>query len=174
MIELSEILTQPSTISALAISIVCAMGKTCNFISYTLMKDRIITRNQWDLNICCGKTGAGKINADIVKHGRVPNFVLIDDIYNLPFADKQFKQVLCSHTMEHVERPDLFFRELRRVGESVTIILPPLWDVFAAFNFFEHKWIFLTMCKTHHSLPTYRHLLLAGHFHKLIGQRLKA
>lgn len=174
MIELSEILEKPSVISAVTISIVCAVGKLCNFISYTLMKKRIIARDQWDLNICCGKTGAGKINADIVRHARVPNFVLIDDIYNLPFADRQFKRVLCSHTIEHVEQPDLFFRELRRVGESVTILLPPLWDVFAAFNFFEHKWIFLTVRKTHHSLPIYLPLFFANHIHKFFGQRFKA
>ena len=81
------------------------------------MKERIIAGQQWDLNICCGK-------AD---------------------ADKQFKNVLCSHTIEHVEKPDLFFRELHRVGETIAIILPPLWDIFAAFNFVEHKWIFLSI-----------------------------
>ncbi len=171
---MSEILEQHSVISALILMTFLLFGKLFNFISYTLMKERIIARQQWDLNICCGKTDAGKINADIIKHARVPNFVLIKDIYNLPFADKQFKKVLCSHTIEHVEKPDLFFRELRRVGETITIILPPIWDVFAAFNFFEHKWIFLTVRKTHHSLPRYLPLFFAGHLHKFFGQRFKA
>jgi hypothetical protein len=68
----------------------------------------------------------------------------------------------------------LFFRELCRVGESVTIVLPPLWDLFAAFNFLEHKWIFLTMRKTHHALPGYLPLPFACHVHRYLGQRFKA
>ncbi len=171
---MSELLEQSGVISALVLISFLLVGKFFNFISYSLMKERIIAGQQWDLNICCGKTDAGGINADIIKHARVPNFVLIKDIYHLPFADKQFKNVLCSHTIEHVEKPDMFFRELHRVGETITIILPPLWDIFAAFNFVEHKWIFLTMRKTHHSLPRYLPLFFAGHVHKFFGQRFKA
>ncbi len=171
---MTEILEQHSMIPALFFMSTLFLGKMVNFISYSVMKERIISRQQWDLNICCGKTGAGKINADIIRHAQIPNFVLIDDIYQLPFADRQFKKVLCSHTIEHVEQPELFFRELCRVGESVTIVLPPLWDLFAAFNFLEHKWIFLTMRKTHHSLPGYLPLPFAGHVHRCLGQRFKA
>jgi hypothetical protein len=87
---MSEILEQYIVILSLALMIFLLVGKLFNFICYTLMKERIIAGQQWDLNICCGKTDAGKINADIVKHARIANFVLIKDIYNLPFADKQF------------------------------------------------------------------------------------
>ncbi|MDZ7667525.1 MAG: methyltransferase domain-containing protein [Desulfotignum sp.] len=171
---MTELFARPIVMSIIAVIIIVLVGKMCNIISYTLMKERIISQHRWDLNICCGKTDAGGINADIIRHAQIPNFVLIKDIYNLPFADKQFKRVLCSHTMEHVERPEAFFSELSRVGETVTIIVPPLWDFFAAFNFLEHKWIFLTLRKAHHCLPGHFPLPLADHIHKCIGQRFKA
>jgi len=171
---MTELFEQPSGIFIVTVIIVVFVGKMFNFISYILMKKRIISQQRWDLNICCGKIDTGGINADIIRHTQVPNFVLIKDIYNLPFANKQFKKVLCSHTMEHVDRPEAFFRELSRVGETVTIILPPVWDFFGAFNFFEHKWIFFTVRKTHHKLPRYLSLPFAGHIHKFIGQRIKA
>lgn len=122
-----------------------------HYISYNLWKRRIISRNKWDLNICCGKTDGGGINVDIVRHIDLPNFRLIDNIYHLPFKDSQFDRVLCSHTIEHIDDPQGFLRELMRVGKDVTIILPPIWDVTAALNVFEHKWLFLTMKKEYHN-----------------------
>jgi hypothetical protein len=128
-------------------------------------------KNNWDLNICCGKTDIGKTNADIIKHAEVKNFQLIEDIYKLPFVDKQFDTVLCSHTMEHVDCPDRFFEELKRVGKSVTIILPPLYDISAALNFIEHKWIFLTFRRTYiDRLPKRVKLPGTGWLHRRFGQ----
>jgi ubiquinone/menaquinone biosynthesis C-methylase UbiE len=113
---------------------------------------------QWNLNICCGKTDGGGVNADIFQHKELPNFQLIDDIYNLPFKDRQFDTILCSHTMEHVDHPQKFYKELRRVGRHITIVVPPLYDLAAVLNVFEHKWIFLSCKKEHHELP--RHVRL--------------
>lgn len=59
------------------------------------------------------------MNAYIVMHKELSNFRLIDNIYNLPFSDRQFKTVLCSHTLEHVVDPVKFYGELRRVGTKV-------------------------------------------------------
>jgi len=115
-------------------------------------------KHSWDLNICCGTADGGGVNADIYQHSQLPNFVLLDDVYSLPFRDDQFDGVLCSHTLEHVDDPEGFFNELSRVGREVTIIIPPLWDVLGAFDFFEHKYIFLSMKKKHHSLPPYKRL----------------
>lgn len=145
-----------------------------NFISYHIMKKRVLLSRIWDLNICCGKTDAGGINADIVQHSSVSNFQMIDDIYNLPYADKNFETVLCSHTIEHVEDPARFFKELIRVGRIVKIVVPPLWDISAAFNFFEHKWIFLTFKKEHSTLPPFIKLPFANNIQKRFGQRIKA
>jgi SAM-dependent methyltransferase len=148
--------------------------KITNVISYGIMKDSILKRQKWDLNICCGKTDGGGINADIVKHSELPNFVLINHIENLPFVNKQFNQVLCSHTIEHVDNPAKVYEELRRVGENITIVLPPLWDLTAAFNILEHQWIFFTFKKEHNQLPFHIRLPFAQKFQKAFGQKIHA
>lgn len=145
-----------------------------NFISYQMMKQRILKKRKWDLNICCGKTDGGGINADIMAHAAVNNYCHIDNIYNLPFEDDQFEHVLCSHTIEHVEDVELFDKELRRVGKQVTYVLPPLWDLSAAFNFFEHRWLFLTLKKEHQTLPKCIKLPFSQKVQSWIGQRIHA
>lgn len=145
-----------------------------HWYSYRLLKTEIISRQRWDLNICCGSVDGGGINADIVRHSDLPNFVLLDSIYKLPFADGQFDTVLCSHTAEHVEYPQRFDRELRRVGKKVVYILPPLWDIGAALNVFEHRWLMLTVRKVHSTLPPRIPLPFARRLQARIGQRLSA
>ena len=137
------------------------------------MKNRILRKRKWDLNICCGKTDGGGINADIRKHADLPNFLLVDNIYRLPFKDKQFNYVLCSHTLEHVKNPIDFYRELKRVGTIVVLVLPPLWDIAAAFlSQREHQWIFLTFRKEHLDLPRFIPLPLANIVQKTIGEKI--
>jgi SAM-dependent methyltransferase len=145
-----------------------------HLLSYSLLKKRILTRQRWGINICCGRTDGGGVNADIVKHKDVSNFVLIKDVYNLPFRDHQFETVLSSHTIEHVDSPAKFYQELKRIGKRVSIVIPPLWDITAALNVFEHKFIFLTFKKEHTRLPLYIKLPLASFVHKNFGQRIKA
>lgn len=53
-----------------------------NFLSYRILKNKTLKSRKWDLNICCGKTDGGGINADIKKHKDVPNFILIKNIGN--------------------------------------------------------------------------------------------
>jgi len=148
--------------------------KILNWLSYNLIKERVLQQRKWDLNICCGRTDGGGINADVVKHANLPNFHHIRDIYNLPYADKQFVHVLCSHTLEHVDDPERFYRELRRIGRHITLILPPLWDLSAAFNLLEHKWLFWILRPTHRVLPKYTPLPLAAKVQRLLGQRMHA
>ena len=119
------------------IVIVLSVFKITNLISYNLMKKNVLERQKWNLNICCGKTDGGGINADIIKHKEVNNFVLINNIYRLPFEDNQFETVLSSHTIEHVDDPEAFWQELSRVGKKVKLVLQPLWDITAAFNVFR-------------------------------------
>ena len=145
-----------------------------HWYSYHCQNRSIIRRRSWDQNICCGTIDGGGINADIVRHADLPGFVLVDDVYELPFTDGQFATVLCSHTSEHVGDPDRFDRELRRVGREVVYILPPLWDLAAALNIREHKWLFLTLRKVHHRLPPRVPLPLARRLHARIGQRVAA
>ncbi|HEX7718991.1 MAG TPA: class I SAM-dependent methyltransferase [Woeseiaceae bacterium] len=145
-----------------------------HWYSYRYLKSSIVGRRRWDLNICCGMTDGGGINVDIVRHSDVPNFVQVNDIYRLPFRDGEFDTVLCSHTIEHVEYPSRFDRELRRVGKNVVYIIPPAWDLAAAFNIWEHRWIFLTMRKVHYRLPRRVELPFSRRLQARIGQRVTA
>jgi SAM-dependent methyltransferase len=158
---------------AIAASITVAIV-TLHWYSYRSLKNTIIGRRRWDLNICCGTTDGGGVNADIVQHGELPNFVKVDSIYRLPFANGQFDVVLCSHTAEHVAYPRRFDRELRRVGRRVVYILPPLWDLAAAFNVREHRWLFLTLRKVHHRLPPRIPLPFSRKLQARIGQKIVA
>lgn len=148
--------------------------KTLNYISYTLMKNRILNRQRWDLNICCGKTDGGGVNADVVKHAKLPRFLLLKDVYHLPFDNGQFDSILCSHTAEHVSDPRGLFDELSRVGRRVVLVVPPLWDISAALNVLEHKHLFLTFRTEHAALPPYVRLPLSRVIQRRWGQRIKA
>lgn len=150
------------------------LTQALNFLSYRILKHRILRKRKWDLNVCCGKTDGGGINADIVRHAKLPNFVLVGSVYSLPFQDHQFETVLCSHAMEHVGDPDAFFKELTRVGKQITIVLPPLWDLAGILNVFEHRWIFLTLRKAHNRLPRRVRLPLSRTVQRLFGQRIHA
>ena len=46
------------------------------------------------------------------------------DAAAMPFADKVFDYVICSHVLEHVERPDLVVAELVRVAKAGYIEVP--------------------------------------------------
>lgn len=147
-----------------------AYGFIAHYISYTLEKEKILKAQTWGLNICCGKTDGGGVNADIYKHQELPNFQLVNDIYHLPFQNKQFDSVLCSHTIEHVDDPKKFFAELQRVGEKVTVVIPPLYDIGAVLNVFEHQYIFLSFKKAHNELPPFIRLPFSGAIQRKLGQ----
>jgi len=49
---------------------------------------------------------------------------LVADATRLPFADKSFDVVICSHLLEHVPDPDALLRELGRVGRRGYIETP--------------------------------------------------
>ena len=158
---------------ALAILVTAAVV-LLHWLSYRHLKNGIIGRRRWDLNVCCGGTDGGGLNVDIVRHREVPNFVEVQSIYRLPFADGQFDTVLCSHAAEHVEYPKRLDRELRRVGRRVVYVLPPLWDLAAALNVREHRWLFLTMRKVHHRLPPRIPLPFARWLQARLGQKISA
>ena len=43
---------------------------------------------------------------------------------NMPFDDKVFDYAICSHVLEHVERPDAVIAELSRVAKAGYIEVP--------------------------------------------------
>ena len=145
-----------------------------HWLSYSYLKNNIISTRKWSLNLCCGVTDGGGINADIKRHYEVPRFDKLSNIYELPYGNGEFEWVLCSHTAEHVENPEKLDRELRRVGQNIVYILPPLWDIGAAVNIFEHRWLFITIRKTHKTLPKYIKLPGADLIQSLFGQVIKA
>lgn len=145
-----------------------------HWYSYRHLKTSIVGRRKWDLNICCGTTDGGGLNVDIVQHADVPNFFKVDNIYRLPFEDQQFDTVLCSHTAEHIDYPNRFDRELRRIAKEVVYVLPPTWDLAAALNVWEHRWLFLTVRKVHYRLPRRVKLPFARQLQARIGQKIAA
>jgi SAM-dependent methyltransferase len=158
----------------LAAAAALVLSKALNVLSYRVLKGRVLRRRTWGLNICCGKTDGGGVNADIVPHARVPRFVQVGDVARLPFRDGQFDTVLCSHTVEHVDDPEAFQAELARVGREVWFVVPPLWDVSAALNILEHRWLFLTFRKEHRRLPRFVRLPFARAVQRRLGQRIHA
>jgi SAM-dependent methyltransferase len=145
-----------------------------NRLSYNLLKKKIFFSRKWDLNVCCGRTNGGGVNTDIVNHAGVPNLVLADPL-SLPFKDDAFNRVMCSHAAEHIHDPDKLMVELNRVGCKITIIVPPIRDLAATFNFLEHKWIFLCVKKEFQNrLPKRIRLPMASLIQKYIGQFINA
>ncbi len=158
-----------------AVSLIAACAWLAHFASYRWIKERALRERRWDYNICCGTTDGGGINADIMRHGEVPRFELIQDVTRLPHKDGAFDRVLCSHTIEHVPDPMAMFRELRRVGRNVTILVPPLWDFTAALNPFEHQVIFLSLKSRHeNTLPPFVRFAPARWLQSIVGQRVNA
>jgi hypothetical protein len=146
-----------------------------NFLSYRVIKTRVLRERAWDYNICCGETDGGGVNADIAQFGAIPNFELVTDVTALKHPSGAFAHVLCSHTLEHVDEPQAMFAELRRVGQQVTILVPPLWDLAAALNPFEHRVIFLTWSTRHENhLPPYIRYVPARWLQEWRGQRIVA
>lgn len=157
------------------VSALVILAWVAHFASYRWIKERALAERRWDYNICCGTTDGGGINADIVQHTSLPRFELISDVTRLPHPDGAFEHVLCSHTIEHVPDPKAMYRELRRIGNHVTILVPPLWDFTAALNPFEHQVIFLSLASRHENeLPRFFRFAPARWLQARFGQKINA
>lgn len=63
------------------------------------------------------------------------------DLARMPFEDKTFDFVYCSHVFEHVEDPDAAARELGRVAHAGVIAVPSdRWEREADCP--EHRWVY--------------------------------
>ena len=62
------------------------------------------------------------------------------DIASLPFKEKSFDFVFCSHVLEHVKDPALACRELIRVAKRGYIETPRKWTEFYA-GHPSHRWL---------------------------------
>ena len=61
---------------------------------------------------------------------------------NLPFEDNEFDYVVSSHALEHAENPDLFIKEMCRVGKRGYVETPSLIGEFLIPKN-SHKWVLL-------------------------------
>jgi len=65
---------------------------------------------------------------------------VICDAHYLPFVDDSFDYVFCSQLLEHLERPELFFKEIARIGKRGYIETPnEIRERLFGWPF--HKWI---------------------------------
>ncbi|MEI8206784.1 MAG: methyltransferase domain-containing protein [Kiritimatiellales bacterium] len=82
-----------------------------------------------------------------------------------PFEDGRFDYVICSHVLEHVADPELFLREIFRVGKGCGYLEYPLipyeymydFDVHRQFIKFDpQSWVLRYLPKTETSLSEFR------------------
>lgn len=76
------------------------------------------------------ESGLEKIKSKNIKN---LNQVLLFDGYKIPFPDKHFDLVICSHVMEHVEHERVLLREIKRVSKYQVFEVP------IDFSFFVDK-----------------------------------
>ena len=90
------------------------------------------------LNIGCGKTDFGDVNAD-VKYQNVKNFMLIDANKPLPFTDKEFAVCICAHLIEHLDNPEFSLSEMYRIADKIYCSFPEWWQL-GTYLTPDHKW----------------------------------
>jgi SAM-dependent methyltransferase len=49
---------------------------------------------------------------------------VVSDVYDLPFKDKSFDFIIARHILEHLDQPEVFLKELQRVGKAGYIETP--------------------------------------------------
>jgi len=74
-------------------------------------------------NVLCDKYLSDNLERGDVPLARDREFIQADATA-LPFKDKEFDFVFCSHVAEHIDRIEDFFREIQRVGKAGYIETP--------------------------------------------------
>ncbi len=93
------------------------------------------------------------------------------DGYSLPFKDKAFDYVICSHTLEHMEDPKKFVKEIMRVAKAGYIEVPS--DVSERiFGWDFHLWYCRLVGKTLVLCKKKEGERLGGFFHRLIADTI--
>lgn len=94
------------------------------------------------LNVGCGQDPnfMGDYNLDIAENRIMPNFIRAS-VYEIPFPDKYFGSVLCSHVLEHLDDPKKALEEMTRVADRVYVVVPVAFKL-STWLHPEHKWVF--------------------------------
>jgi len=109
-----------------------------------------IAKKDWVLEIGGGPTPFARCDiladrfVDDDTHRSAPLVVdrptVICDAHYLPFLDDSFDYIFCSQLLEHLEKPDLFFREIARVGKKGYIETPnEIRERLFGWSF--HRWV---------------------------------
>lgn len=97
-------------------------------------------------------------------------FVVCDGC-RLPFADQSFDYIICSHILEHMERPAAFLNEVMRVGKAGYIEVPSaLSERLFGWNF--HRWYCTWRGRRLVMVPKTEGERFGGFFHRLIAQNI--
>lgn len=96
---------------------------------------------------------------------------VVGDAHNLPFKDKTFDYVICSHIIEHLKDPLRFVKEVMRVGKAGCIEAPStLSERLFGWNF--HLW-FVALSKNTLILTKKKEgERFGGFFHRLIKENI--
>jgi ubiquinone/menaquinone biosynthesis C-methylase UbiE len=116
-------------------------------------------------------------NANLVTAGRP---LVAADLHRLPYCDKFFDFVYCSHVLEHVDDPIETCAEIMRVGKRGFIETPTMGkDILFAWTRHTHKWHIArcgqTLCFFEYSprqtegirSSAWRDIILDSHYHPL-------
>ena len=109
--------------------------------------DHLLNQNSsWKiLDLGCGYRAHDRATVicdiqDLSSYYKNKNFVKLTNNI-LPFGDKEFDFVVCSHVLEHVEDIKLFLQELERVSSKGYIELPTILEDNLVFeNKKDHIW----------------------------------
>lgn len=97
--------------------------------------------------------------------------MVVADGYTLPFPDKSFDYVICSHIFEHMDDPKAFAKEVMRVGKAGYIEVPSdLSERLFGWDF--HHWYCSLRNKTLVMRKKKEGVRYGGFFHKLIAHQL--
>lgn len=88
--------------------------------------------------------GAGDVCVDLSKGACPVDHYTPGDVTNLPFYNKQFGAVFCSHVLEHMSDIPMChqaWRELHRVADTVFLCVPSKLELIAWFIPDHHLWV---------------------------------
>ena len=102
---------------------------------------------------------------------RINRPIVVGDGYTLPFKDKQFDYVICSHVLEHMRYPDRFAKELMRVGKAGYIEVPNIYGE-RLFGWGFHLWHCEYKNKSLIMTPKKHKERFGEFFHRLIAKEL--